>query len=134
MWRPPSRLDGRSSRRLLGGTDRELLGLAVPALGALLAEPAFLLADSAIIGRLGTAQLAGLGIASAVMLNAVFLCIFLAHGTTAAVARRAGAGDLRRAYTLGIDGIFSGGVVGHPLPSPSWYVPMLAAGQSSYQT
>lgn len=112
MWRPPSRLDGRSSRRLLGGTDRELLGLAVPALGALLAEPAFLLADSAIIGRLGTAQLAGLGIASAVMLNAVFLCIFLAHGTTAAVARRAGAGDLRRAYTLGIDGIWLAVAIG----------------------
>jgi putative MATE family efflux protein len=97
---------------MLSRTDRELLGLAVPALGALLAEPAFLLADSAIVGRLGTAQLAGLGIASAVMLNAVFLCIFLAHGTTAAVARRAGAGDLRRAYTLGIDGIWLGLAIG----------------------
>lgn len=93
-------------------TDRELLGLAVPALGALLAEPAFLLADSAIVGHLGTPQLAGLGIASAVMLNAVFLCIFLAHGTTAAVARRAGAGDLRRAYTLGIDGIWLAVAIG----------------------
>ncbi|PVG83222.1 MATE family efflux transporter [Nocardioides gansuensis] len=93
-------------------TDRELVGLAIPALGALLAEPAFLLADSAIIGHLGTPQLAGLGIASAVLLNAVFLCIFLAHGTTAAVARRAGAGDLRRAYTLGIDGIWLGVSIG----------------------
>jgi putative MATE family efflux protein len=87
-------------------TDRELLGLAVPAFGALVAEPVFLLADSAIVGNLGTAQLAGLGIASAVMLNAVFLCIFLAHGTTAAVARQAGAGDLRRAYALGVNGIW----------------------------
>jgi len=83
-----------------------LLGLAIPALGALVAEPIFLIADSAIVGHLGTAQLAGLSIASAVLLNAVFLCIFLAHGTTAAVARRAGAGDLRRAYTLGLDGIW----------------------------
>jgi putative MATE family efflux protein len=87
-------------------TDRELLRLAVPAFGALVAEPVFLLADSAIVGNLGTAQLAGLGIASAVMLNAVFLCIFLAHGTTAAVARQAGAGDLRRAYALGVNGIW----------------------------
>jgi putative MATE family efflux protein len=94
------------SARGLRGPDRELLGLAIPALGALLAEPVFLLADSAIVGRLGTAQLAGLGIASAVMLNAVFLCIFLAHGTTAAVARQAGAGDLRRAYALGVNGIW----------------------------
>ena len=93
-------------------TDRELLGLAVPALGALLAEPVFLLADSAIVGRLGTPELAGLGIASAVMLNAVFLCIFLAHGTTAAVARRAGAGDLRRAYALGVDGIWLAVAIG----------------------
>jgi putative MATE family efflux protein len=97
---------------LLGRTDRELLGLAIPALGALLAEPAFLLADSAIVGHLGTPQLAGLSIASAVMLNAVFLCIFLAHGTTAAVARQAGAGDLRRAYTLGIAGIWLGLSIG----------------------
>jgi putative MATE family efflux protein len=91
---------------MLLDTDRELLGLAIPALGALLAEPLFLLADSAIVGHLGTAQLAGLAIASAVLLNAVFLCIFLAHGTTAAVARQAGAGDLRRAYTLGVNGIW----------------------------
>jgi putative MATE family efflux protein len=97
---------------MLSRTDRELLGLALPALGALLAEPAFLLADSAIVGHLGTPQLAGLGIASAVMLNAVFLCIFLAHGTTAAVAREAGAGDLRRAYTLGIDGIWLAVAIG----------------------
>jgi putative MATE family efflux protein len=93
-------------------TDRELLRLAVPAFGALVAEPVFLLADSAIVGNLGTAQLAGLGIASAVMLNAVFLCIFLAHGTTAAVARQAGAGDLRRAYALGVNGIWLAVAIG----------------------
>jgi len=91
---------------MLRGPDHELLGLAIPALGALVAEPIFLMADSAIVGHLGTAQLAGLGIASAVLLNAVFLCIFLAHGTTAAVARQAGAGHLRRAYALGVDGIW----------------------------
>lgn len=94
------------ARRLLDPRDRELLGLAVPALGALVAEPLFLIADSAIVGHLGTTQLAGLSVASAILLNAVFLCIFLAHGTTAAVARQAGAGDLRRAYTLGVDGIW----------------------------
>ena len=100
------------SARGLRRADRELLGLAIPALGALFAEPVFLLADSAIVGHLGTAQLAGLGIASAVMLNAVFLCIFLAHGTTAAVARQAGAGNLRRAYALGLDGIWLAVAIG----------------------
>jgi putative MATE family efflux protein len=86
--------------------DRELVRLALPALGALLAEPLFLMADSAIIGRLGTAELAGLGVASAVLLNAVMLCIFLAYGTAATVARRAGAGEIRAALTQGIDGIW----------------------------
>ncbi|HEY5978651.1 MAG TPA: MATE family efflux transporter [Microlunatus sp.] len=105
----PSR---REARREARRYDREILGLAVPALGALLAEPLFLIADSAIIGHLGTQQLAGLGIASAVLLNAVFLCIFLAHGTTSAVARLAGAGDLRRAHTQGVDGIWLGLCIG----------------------
>ena len=66
MLRRTSPFGARSSRRLAGGIDRELLGLAIPALGALLAEPIFLVADSAIVGHLGTAQLAGLSIASAV--------------------------------------------------------------------
>jgi putative MATE family efflux protein len=94
--------DRRAGRRY----DRELLALALPSFGALLAEPLFLLADSAIIGHLGTPQLAGLAVASAVLLNAVFLCIFLAQGTTSAVGRLAGAGDLRRAYGQAVDGLW----------------------------
>ena len=86
--------------------DREILRLAVPALGALVVEPLFLLADSAIVGRLGTAQLAGLGVGSAVLLNAVLLCVFLTYGTTSVVARRAGAGDLSGALRQGMDGIW----------------------------
>jgi putative MATE family efflux protein len=91
------------------------MGLAIPALGALIVQPVLLMTDSAIIGHLGTAELAGLGVASAVLLNAVLLCIFLAHGTTAAVARRAGAGDVRRAYALGLDGIWLGIWIGTAL-------------------
>jgi len=106
------RLFSREARREARRYDREILALALPALGALLAEPLFLIADSAIIGHLGTQQLAGLGVASAVLINAVFLCIFLAHGTTAAVARLAGAGDLRRAHTQGVDGIWLGLYIG----------------------
>lgn len=98
--------------RLPGRQDREILRLAIPALGALVAQPLFLLADSAIVGRLGTAQLAGLSVASAVLLNAVFLCIFLAAGTTAAVARRAGSGDMRGAFAQGVDGIWLAGAIG----------------------
>ncbi|MGK4582088.1 MATE family efflux transporter [Kitasatospora sp. HPMI-4] len=86
--------------------DREILALAVPAFGALVAEPLFLMADSAIIGHLGTAQLAGLGIASAVLTTAAATFVFLAYATTAAVSRRIGAGDRRAAVQQGIDGIW----------------------------
>ena len=89
-----------------GAVDREILRLAVPAFLALVAEPLYLLADSAIVGHLGTAPLAGLGIASAVLSTAISLCIFLAYGTTASVARRIGAGDLRGALVQGVDGIW----------------------------
>jgi putative MATE family efflux protein len=86
--------------------DREILRLAVPAFGALVAEPLFLLADSAIVGHLGTPQLAGLGVAGPPLATAVSVCVFLAYGTTAAVARRLGAGDLRAAVAQGVDGMW----------------------------
>ncbi|MEV3852846.1 MATE family efflux transporter [Streptomyces sp. NPDC050095] len=86
--------------------DREIVALAVPAFGALVAEPLFLMVDSAIVGHLGTAQLAGLAIASALLTTAVSVFVFLAYATTAAVARRVGAGDLRAAIQQGMDGIW----------------------------
>ena len=87
-------------------TDREIWRLAVPAFLALVAEPLFLLGDAAVVGRLGTPELAGLGIAAVVLQTAVGLCVFLAYGTTASVARRLGAGDLRGALAQGVDGLW----------------------------
>ncbi|WP_189311377.1 MATE family efflux transporter [Streptomyces brasiliensis] len=86
--------------------DREIVALAVPAFGALVAEPLFVMADSAIVGHLGTAQLAGLGVASALLTTAVSVFVFLAYATTAAVSRRVGAGDLQSAIRQGMDGIW----------------------------
>ncbi|MFD9121346.1 MATE family efflux transporter [Streptomyces bottropensis] len=86
--------------------DREIITLAVPAFGALVAEPLFLMVDTAVVGHLGTAQLAGLGVASALLITAVSVFVFLAYATTAAVARRVGAGDLRAAIRQGVDGIW----------------------------
>ena len=96
------------SRRLrrANAHDREILRLAVPAFLALVAEPLFLLSDAAIVGHLGTAELAGLGIAAAVLQTVIGLCIFLAYGTTASVARHLGAGDRRGALAQGIDGVW----------------------------
>ncbi|MFZ3471558.1 MATE family efflux transporter [Streptomyces sp. 4.24] len=86
--------------------DREIFALAVPAFGALVAEPLFVMADSAIVGHLGTPQLAGLGIAAALLATGVSVFIFLAYATTAAVSRRVGAGDLQAAIRQGMDGIW----------------------------
>ncbi|HEX6232685.1 MAG TPA: MATE family efflux transporter [Jiangellaceae bacterium] len=92
--------------------DREILRLALPALGALVAEPLFLLADTAIVGRLGTPELAGMGIAATVLATFVNLSIFLAYGTTAAVARLLGAADLRGAMRQGLDGCWLAVLIG----------------------
>lgn len=86
--------------------NRDILRLAVPALGALIAEPLFLIVDAALIGHLGIVPLAGLGIASAVLQTIVGLMVFLAYSTTPAVARRFGAGDPTKAVSVGIDGMW----------------------------
>lgn len=112
--------------------DREILALAVPAFGALVAEPLFLMADSAIVGHLGTPQLAGLGVAAALLTTAVSVFVFLAYATTAAVARRVGAGDLPAAIRQGMDGIWlalllGAAVVAVVMPAAPWLVSLLGA-------
>ncbi|GGR81758.1 MATE family efflux transporter [Streptomyces aureoverticillatus] len=116
--------------------DREIVALAVPAFGALVAEPLFLMADSAIVGHLGTAQLAGLGIASALLTTAVSVFVFLAYATTAAVARRVGAGDLQAAIRQGMDGIWlalllGAAVIAVALPTAPALVDLFGASASA---
>lgn len=86
--------------------DGDIRRLALPALGALVAEPIFLLTDTALVGHLGSAQLGGLSVASAVLQTAVGLLIFLAYSTTPAVARWLGVGNRARAVAAGVDGIW----------------------------
>ncbi|MCM2391470.1 MATE family efflux transporter [Streptomyces albipurpureus] len=86
--------------------DREIIALALPAFAALVAEPLFVIVDSAIVGHLGTHQLAGLAIAASLLMTAVSIFVFLAYATTAAVARRVGSGDLAAAIRQGMDGIW----------------------------
>jgi putative MATE family efflux protein len=105
--RHPSAPSARSAaRRRNRDQDREIARLAVPAFAALISEPLFLLADAAIVGHLGTAQLAALGIAGTILQTALGLFIFLAYGTTSTVARNLGAGDRRAALTAGVDGLW----------------------------
>src|SRR5256885_5893637 len=72
--------------------DREILRLAVPALGALAAEPLYILTDTAVVGHLGTPQLGGLAVAGTILTTPFSLFNFLSYGTTAAGAPAAGAG------------------------------------------
>lgn len=100
---------------------RDILRLAVPAFGALIAEPLFLLADSAIVGHLGVAQLAGVGLASAVLHTAVGLMVFLAYSTTPAVARAVGDGQFARALAAGRDGVWLALLLGIVLAAAGWF-------------
>ena len=94
--------------------DREILALAVPAFGSLVAEPMYLLVDTAIVGHLGVAPLGGLAVASTILLTGYALFIFLAYGTTGTVARLIGAGDMRSAM--------------HQSVQSMWLALLLAAG------
>ncbi|MEU6056604.1 MATE family efflux transporter [Streptomyces sp. NPDC047097] len=131
MTKAPTR-PGNARRSERRRHDREIVALAVPAFGALVAEPLFVLVDSAVVGHLGTPQLAGLGVAAALLTTAVSVFVFLAYGTTAAVARRVGAGDLPAAIRQGMDGIWLAlllgvAVLAVTLPLASWLVELFGA-------
>ena len=91
--------------RLRSAYDREILRLALPALGALAAEPLYILVDTAIVGHLGRSQLAALG-AAATVLSVLAMFNFLQYGTTAQVARASGAGESQVARRLGAQALW----------------------------
>jgi putative MATE family efflux protein len=88
--------------------DRQVFALAIPALGALAAEPLYVLVDTAIVGHLGTVQLAALAIAATVLSTAFTVFNFLTYGTTAQVARLHGAGHDEEAAGLGSQALWLG--------------------------
>ncbi|HEX4903097.1 MAG TPA: MATE family efflux transporter [Acidimicrobiales bacterium] len=92
--------------------DREIARLAVPAFGALVAEPLYVLADTAVVGRIGTDELAGLAIASSALLTGYAIFIFLAYGTTAAVSRLLGARQEREAAHQAVQGLWLAAAIG----------------------
>lgn len=77
----------------LGPTDREIFRLAVPALGALAIDPLLTLADTAFVARLGTVELAALGVDAAILTLSFFAFNFLSFVTTPLVAKALGRGD-----------------------------------------
>lgn len=81
---------------------RRILGLALPALGVLAAEPLYLLFDIAVVGRLGALPLAGLAIGGLVLAQVTTQLTFLSYGTTARASRFHGADRHDDAVTEGI--------------------------------
>lgn len=106
--------------------DRRIIKLAIPALGTLAIEPLYVLVDTAIVGRLGTAQLGGLAIASTILLTVISLTAALEYGVTPDVAFAHGAGREHEARDIAVSalrlavitGLLLGSVVAvaaHPL-------------------
>lgn len=88
------------------GLDREIVGLAVPAMTALAADPLLSLVDTALVGRLGAVPLAALGVSVALFTLAFFGFNFLTYGTTAEVARLRGAGQPAAASTYALQALW----------------------------
>lgn len=101
-------------------TSRQIAALALPALGALIAEPIFVLIDSAMVGHLGTAPLAGLGVASTVLHTLVGIFVFLLFSTTTRAAQAYGRGDIPAALTTGIHALYLAGLIGGLLGIGVW--------------
>jgi MATE family, multidrug efflux pump len=98
--------------RLRSPYDREIVGLALPALGALAAEPLYLLADTAMVGHLGTEELAAVAIAATLLTGTFTLFNFLTYGTTAQVARLSGAAEHEAAGRLAAQALWLASAIG----------------------
>ncbi|MET0913546.1 MAG: MATE family efflux transporter, partial [Acidimicrobiales bacterium] len=102
--------------------DRDIYRLALPALGALIAEPLYRLTDAAVVGHLGTDELAGMAVANAVLATGFAVFIFLAYGTTSAVARLIGAGEHGRAAHQAVQSLWLAVLLGVVLSAFLWIV------------
>ncbi len=95
--------------------DRRIVALAIPALLTLAAEPLYVLADTAIVGHLGTTPLAGLALAASVLLLVTAGCNFLAYGTTQRLSHHRGAGRDAAAAGVGVQALWLCALLGAPL-------------------
>ncbi|MEP7202106.1 MAG: MATE family efflux transporter [Ilumatobacteraceae bacterium] len=101
-----------NSRREL---DRRIIRLAIPALGTLAIEPLYVLVDTAIVGRLGTPQLAGLAIASTILLTVISMTASLEYGITPDVAFAHGAGREDEARDVATAALRLAVIIGLPM-------------------
>ncbi len=92
--------------------DRDILRLAVPALGALAADPLVSMVDTVFVGRLGVVPLAALGVNTSIFAMSFIVFNFLAYGTTPMVARAVGRGDRTGAGDVVLQALLLAVVVG----------------------
>lgn len=101
-------------------TARTIFSLALPALGVLAATPLYLLLDTAVIGRLGAAELAALGAGTTVQSTVTTQLTFLSYGTTARASRLYGQGRRGAAIAEGVQATWVGIAVGFLLATLVW--------------
>lgn len=93
----------------------QILSLALPIIGGMMSQNVMNLVDTAMVGRLGTEALAGVGIASFANFVSQAFIMGLGTGVQAMAARRVGEGrDGERAVPLN-GGILLAGAIGLPL-------------------
>jgi putative MATE family efflux protein len=92
--------DRAAAERAQGEVRSQVLNLALPAVGEQLLNMLVGVVDTFLVGHLGAASLAGVGLANQiVMLSTVFFAA-VATGTTALVARHTGAGEPKMANRI----------------------------------
>lgn len=122
--------------RLRSEHDSEIARLAIPALGTLVAEPLYVLSDTAVVGRIGTTELAGLALASTVLLTFHAILIFLAYGTTGTVSRLIGAKKDQEAAELSWQALCLAGILGTTIalalwPTGEFFIRLLGGSEST---
>ena len=110
---PPERALRR--RPIRDDRDRRIVRLAIPALGTLAIEPLYVLVDTAIVGRIGTDALGGLGIAATVLLVVSVVIGFMEYGITPDIAFAHGEGDARKARMAATDAMWLTMFLGLPV-------------------
>lgn len=88
------------------------MALAVPALGALAADPLYSLADTALVGNLGTTELGAVAVGTAAFTASFWLFSFLAYGVTPRVAGALGANRPEDAARTGTQALILAMVIG----------------------
>ena len=92
--------------------DRRIIALAIPAFGALAAEPLYRLVDTAIVGRIGKEELGGVAVAVSILSLVIAGSNFLAYGTTQRVANRLGSSDAAGAANVGVQATWLAAMIG----------------------